>query len=393
MMPPFLGTEQEGRRSGNKDLRVRYAMSAFDDLNSAIRNLRHCFGFPYREYIGYLNTITRQQRIRREHDGLADRLRRWAIAGNVDAVFWIDFSKANEPSGSFKMGPYDSRPFSVAHIELCTHAVKGDSDNDGDESEDVAWSEVDEEGLGGGTGKTAISVDEEHVDQQRSQLSGGRRRLGLACPEGQNRQRGFVRTTDQLLATPRELGSLGGVQETSSDRRVGVNATKHKRQGISPHMVEHTHEDSLLRDMIQDEYIPAYGSIYKRSIAPGPGHYGAPGKSPTQGGVTFSCRPRGRIDEAIAIARELPGPGEYNGKKAFTESKAALGSFGKAPKLVMPTEISRKLPFMSTRASEAEGHGVHSPSTFHTVSPDAPCYTRDFQQAPKYSFGKARRPW
>jgi len=179
----------------------------------------------------------------------------------------------------------------------------------------------------------------------------------------------------------------------ASDEHQGFLCSKHTRQTNLSCTSSGRRECVQLRDLLQEESIPAHGSIYKRSIVPGPGYYGAPGNFRLQGGVTFSGRPRGRIDEAIATARELPGPGEYNGQNVFTESKAALGSFGKAPKLVMPTEISRKLPFISTRASEAEGHSVHSPSTFHTVSPDAPCYTRDFHHPPKYSFGKARRPW
>eukprot|EP00913_Durusdinium_trenchii_P002495 g2307.t1 len=53
------------------------------DLNSAIKNLRRCFGFPYQEYIGYMNTLTHQYRTRSEHEGLIDRIRRWAMFGNV----------------------------------------------------------------------------------------------------------------------------------------------------------------------------------------------------------------------------------------------------------------------------------------------------------------------
>ena len=50
-MPPFLSAMEEAKTS-DPDLTVRYALSAFEDLNSAIKNLRRCFGFPYQEYIG-----------------------------------------------------------------------------------------------------------------------------------------------------------------------------------------------------------------------------------------------------------------------------------------------------------------------------------------------------
>ena len=63
-----------------------------EDLNSAIKNLRRCFGFPYQEYIGpaarsiffggsssvlcatlrYMNTLTHQYRTRSEHEDCAD---------------------------------------------------------------------------------------------------------------------------------------------------------------------------------------------------------------------------------------------------------------------------------------------------------------------------------
>ncbi|CAE8669910.1 unnamed protein product, partial [Polarella glacialis] len=92
VLPLFISTMEE-TKAGGPDIVVRYALSAFEDLNSAIKNLRRCFGFPYQEYIGYINTLTQSHRARREHEVLIDRLRRWAIFGNVDAVFWIDYAK------------------------------------------------------------------------------------------------------------------------------------------------------------------------------------------------------------------------------------------------------------------------------------------------------------
>lgn len=64
-----------------------------------------------------MNTLTQQYRTRSEHEGLMDRIRRWAMFGNVDAVLWIDYAKANQPPGSFKMGPRESRPFGPGHLQ------------------------------------------------------------------------------------------------------------------------------------------------------------------------------------------------------------------------------------------------------------------------------------
>merc|ERR1719265_1404982 len=139
-MPPFLSTREESK-AGSADICVRYALSAFEDLNSAIKNLRRCFGFPYQEYIGYLNTLTRTHRARREHEALVDRLKRWAIFGNVDAVVWIDYAKANQPPGSFRIGPRDSRPFGLSHMEICQAVAEGEHRDRDDQSE--AWSDVD----------------------------------------------------------------------------------------------------------------------------------------------------------------------------------------------------------------------------------------------------------
>jgi hypothetical protein len=136
-MPPFLSTSEEARAK----IKVRYALSAYEDLNRAIRNLRRCFGFPYQEYIGYLNTMTRTHRARREHSILVESLRRWAMFGNVDAVLWIDYAKANQPPGSFKMGSRDSRPFSPLHTLICAACEEAD-----EYEESEAWSDSEDPG-------------------------------------------------------------------------------------------------------------------------------------------------------------------------------------------------------------------------------------------------------
>merc|ERR1712124_48794 len=82
--------------------------------------------------------------------------------------------------------------------------------------------------------------------------------------------------------------------------------------------------DMLLDMMIQEEVVPAHGSIYPRSIAPGPGHYGNPfcAIAPGSFGKTFGRKAIGRIDETIRVAKLRPGPGEYGTKKGLSERDA-----------------------------------------------------------------------
>jgi hypothetical protein len=156
-------------------------------------------------------------------------------------------------------------------------------------------------------------------------------------------------------------------------------------------------ENALLRTMIQEEIIPGHGSIYTRSIAPGPGYYGAPSPMSLEDGKcgVFGHRPKGRIDSVTEASKDQPGPGEYSPKARQLELNPQLGKFDKAIKssIVAPVDIARKLPFISALASECEGHSIHSPAYFHTISPEAPQHTRSFAKSAKYSFGKMRRPF
>lgn len=399
------------------DLCVRYALSAFEDLNSAIRNLRRCFGFPYQEYIGYLNTLTKAHRARREHENLVDRLRRWAIFGNVDAVVWIDYSKANQPPGSFKMGPRDSRPFGAEHMELCVHGLSGGAgreENDGEESE-AAWSDPeDEHGASAGAHGTGGSAGAPVMDLLPPPSMVRSDTLGL--PRGTTGRSGFtlqrVRTSvangstvKVPLAAPGTTSSSSGgprpVEDLSSPRATGGSVAKAElghTGSLSSRLMttkeEEDHERTLLRSMIQEEVIPAHGSIYKRTITPGPGYYSLRSQESFQEvGATFGHRPPGRIDEVTSASRELPGPCEYRAKAGLAELRPQLGRFGRAEKLVAPVDVQRKLPFISRAASARESHGVHGPSAFHAVAPDGPSGASAHTRPPKYSFGRLRRPF
>jgi len=394
IMPAFLSTRDESKESG---ITVRYALSAFEDLNHAIRNLRRCFGFPYQEYIGYLNTLNRTHRARREHEALVDRLRRWAIFGNVDAVVWIDYAKANQPPGSFKMGPRDSRPFSQAHMELCD-LDEDEDNNNGDGDSEASWSDIEGDNGGGhllGTG--AVPREAPHHPQQQKDMTALSEEHHLLQPLVLSARahsaasvplKRLVRASE--LAEQKAL-SLSARDGSKTQRR--LSGDQDKAPEFRTQSARAMQENALLRTMIQEEIIPGHGSIYIRSIAPGPGYYGTPGPSLEEGGVgAFGKRPKSRIDAIMEAGKDQPGPGEYTPRVRSLEARAQLGAIGKAPRLVPPTETARKLPFISAMASEFENHGIHSPNHLHLIDPEAPC-SKSYQKAPKYSFGRMKRPF
>lgn len=386
IMPPFLSTTNESKASGS-DIRVRYALSAFEDLNSAVRNLRRCFGFPYPEYIGYLNTLSRTHRARREHEALVDRLRKWAIFGNVDAVVWIDYAKANQPPGSFKMGPRDSRPFSQAHMELCDDIVDDDDINNGENDSEAAWSDEDEAGE-----RNAAQREAAHHPQQQNDTS--------LSQEGARRTSSEIIIQRKHGAGSTPLARLVRADELADQRAAVLSAREsskvsHPRGGADhtwPKSARAMQENALLRTMIQEEIVPGHGSIYTRSIAPGPGYYGVPGYPTLEetGVGAFGQKVKGRIDSIIEASKELPGPGEYTPRAHQPDS--SMGKIGKGCRLVPSTEAARKLPYISKEASDSEGRGVHSPNVLYLVPRDAPC-SRAYNKPPKYSFGRMKRPF
>lgn len=398
IMPSFLSTRDESKASGS-DICVRYALFAFEDLNSCIRNLRRCFGFPYQEYIGYLNTLSRTHRARREHEALVDRLRKWAIFGNVDAVIWIDYAKANQPPGSFKMGPRDSRPFSQAHMEICAEdALDVSEQRTGDVDSEAAWSDIEEDAVerGGAREVPHHSQSQQQKDQQHQQIDmtpgQASRKTSIYLHRGHSAGavplKRLVRAAEladqkALIQSARESSKAS---RTASDER--ETAPQFKLQ--SARLMQ---ENALLRTMIQEEIVPGHGSIYYRTIAPGPGYYGAPGHKTLEdvGVGQFGSRPKGRIDAVMEATKDKPGPGRYD-PSVLNEAMPHLGKIGKAPRLVPAIETHRKLPFISSYHSASEGYGIESRQVMHAMSPDAPS-ARSYTKPPKYSFGKMKRPF
>lgn len=418
-MPPFLSTSEESRAK----IKVRYALSAYEDLNRAIRNLRRCFGFPYQEYVGYLNTMTRTHRARREHSILVDSLRRWAMFGNVDAVLWIDYAKAadagahdravgtleqarnrwtlvgprrcrgfpvrpvsmchisycrmtidirpdafaqashedlrrgevctacqrvhevprdakaNQPPGSFKMGSRDSRPFSPLHILICAA-----SDGEADEYEESeAWSDSDADP---GTQHTPNVTASQHEF-----FSATRSPLERDCrPAGAHLER--PRLTVLALGRHSRHGQTGATLKPSAERDRATVKSLTSESGSPTLKLEAMRKRQEPRDLLQDEVIPAHGSIYKRSITPGPGYYCLE-KTSKDVGPSFTIRRRCFVDDAVKNSKISPGPGDYESDASLSEAKKPYGCLARGPRMFEPLDIHKRFPF-SKAASERE---------------------------------------
>lgn len=375
VLPPFLG---EGKET-NEDIIVRYAFSAFNGLNIAIKNLRNCFGFPYREYIGYLNTMTRQFRARREHEVLIDRLRRWAMFHNVDAVLWIDYAKSNQPSGSFKLGTKHSRPFSPHHVEVCSDAPghTGKMDNDGDESEGM-WSDADDD--------HPVTSQEKAVTRPRPD-SGTRDEF---MNSGVLKNFNSVKLTRKSRHEKHMLQAICTryTAEAAAEAEEPVQQETSKRPAhpriATPRQDTKEKQKAEVRTMLQEEVVPGYGSIYYRSVAPGPGYYGIPPlPNRTELAASFGKKVKTFIDRAP----QTPGPGQYSPRAPVVP----VTKFSVPVRLeVSPRDAAKKLPFISLAASDSFGL---SGGSYEFAKMEAELVTPGFAKSPEYSFSRAPRPF
>merc|ERR1719428_129766 len=149
-----------------------------------------------------------------------------------------------------------------------------------------------------------------------------------------------------------------------------------------------------MRKMLQEEVVPAYGSIYPRTLTPGPGYYGVPDMLAAKDAATFGARRKGCIDVAVDQRRLVPDPGAYDPKPETGQGTKLLGNFNKAylSTLMNPAQTMKKLPYLSTEHSLSEAPSVHSPAApFYSVAPEALASAR--ASAPGHRFGKLRRPF
>jgi hypothetical protein len=157
-------------------------------------------------------------------------------------------------------------------------------------------------------------------------------------------------------------------------------------------------QERRMRGMLQEEVIPCPGSIYPRTMTPGPGYYGVPSIGSPRQAPSFYARRKGCIDMAVDEHRTVPAPGTYEHEAAAdgkAKKKQGGNSFGTAAMatLMTPAQTMRKLPFISTTASLAEAPCVCSPSGFHSITPEATNRTGDRSRGAAWTFSKMRRPF
>lgn len=314
------------------------------------------------------------------------------------------------------MGPHNSVPFSKAHIQVCTDVAIVKRKPNQDEESEPPWSDPEE--------------DQNHHDTMlvpsMSTHAGpiatsGAMVLGttVAAPGGTtiSISDGIRRARRQQMAphapTPRRVGQPPAPPQKATPRRArlsddeGSDVSDTPREGHDSALADKQadgpkqrsallllQEKTMLRHMIQEEVIPAHGSIYPRTLTPGPGYYGVPDVAPPAA-ASFGRRRKGCIDAAVDAHRMVPDPGTYEPKPAMSSGKKSLGMFDKAyvSTLMTPADTTRKLPFISNGSSLREAPGVHSPPTFHPIMPEATSRTQHHPSGSSWGFGSLRRPF
>jgi len=374
MMPNFLASKEE-QKDTKQQIKVRYVYSAHQNLDKAVRNLRKCFGFPYPDAVGYVNALTRAYRVRREHEPVIERLKQWAIFGNVDAIIWIDYEKSNQKPGEFKRGSRPSIPFGPKHLLLSLHDTAF-FHNEDEEEDEMA---VDETAEAWSPRETSINLT---VDERTP-------RSGRAGTRGRSTELiAMIQKTRQRVPNRRAQSSPSKDQDDPS------TSLQQTQQQTKVAVLSDPLEDILL---IQPEVIPPFGSIYPRKITPGPGQYGLTTHLEIGGtGPKFGIRAklRGQIDEVLRIKKMVPGPGYNDLEKglASTLPRHARQVFTKAAAHILPVDGDNRLPFISEEHSLRENITIHSPPGFH----DIPLDTRNDPRSaatPRhmYTFSKAER--
>jgi hypothetical protein len=308
-----------------------------EDLNKVIKNVRECFGYPYPESIAYYNVISGKFRIRREHEHLVDVLKQWCMMETIDAIVWIDYPKTNQKPAEFSpfmQGPRTSVPFSQKHLTMPRKDVGHDAHSD-DESD---------------------LVDE--VPPAKSPVMGhGSAQLIMSIQSARHAER-----INQLAAT----FIVEGMQDmVDSDNTTAQFTIGHENLPEDPSSTNNDAdaEKSGGQISVQPEVVPPHGSIYPRSIAPGPGQYAAPSFLDENHGRTFLGKYKSHFDKEAEQKLFVPGPGKY---EPLTHTPRVV-SFNKGRKLVHPTESTNAEPFVSAEHAAQANRMVHGPGKLHNI--------------------------
>ncbi|WP_316736709.1 hypothetical protein [Pedobacter aquatilis] len=92
------------------EVRTLYALSAFEDLDKAMDNLRAREGTSS-DRIGYYNVLTGEKHILAANEIILDALRSWAAELDINAIVWTDLppnfqDKLNIPFTAENIGKY-----------------------------------------------------------------------------------------------------------------------------------------------------------------------------------------------------------------------------------------------------------------------------------------------
>jgi hypothetical protein len=386
-MPPFLYNKEEAKRAG---VSVRYVLAASEDLNKVIKNVRACFGFPYPDAIGFFNAVNSRHRARREHEGLIDRLRTWAIVGNVDAIVWIDFEKAQRD----KVGPRDSVPFSERHLNVITDGtvvvVRGPDTSEAEDDEALDEM-VDEERVSprGREGFLKVMRASQGLREEQTVLLNST----LSIPS-----RGHAFPGEELEVDVSGEEAAGEAERDEDEEEAAAPATEEVAAGEE---AEPAKDWKTEVPTLQPETNPPPGCIYKRSMTPGPGHYHVP-LSWKSGGLAFQRKPRGRLDDLVRAKAADPSPGQYEPPVGMIERLVKEGpgadkvrgvKFSDARRLRSAVEGQNVTPLITREHAKSDNAGIFSPGYFHDVLPSEQeeQVLSKYRRQPSHSIGRAKR--
>jgi len=152
--------------------------------------------------------------------------------------------------------------------------------------------------------------------------------------------------------------------------------------------------------VLQPENQSPIGCIYPKSMTPGPGHYKLQNLWPG-GGLVFTRKPRGRIDELMRRTANDPAPGQYEPPKTLTlgafvgpgKDKVRGVKFSEVKRLRLPVEGPNCAPLITVEHAKNDNIGIFSPGYFHDVLPSEreEQVVSKYRHQPTHTIGKARR--
>jgi len=372
MLPKFL-------QPGAPVIRVRYALCTHANLDKVIGNLRRCFGFPYSDSIGFWNALTRKGRVRRENSHILEKLSVWSIATNMDAVVWVDYEKTTAIKGGlgFTLRSYSPKPFSKSQFKILAVA------DDDDEEQRAARTRVT---------RNEIEVHDEEIQPEEPPLVPERpvepasprsgsvlrlRRGGLeeepsleqkrTGPMDPRIQRYFKGADFNKTIIPGPLRStLGAVPEKKKKSFTNFLST------VGPSWKKN--EISL-----QEEFVPVIGSIYQRSLVPGPGHYHLDLNTLRKKKFTFGGKKPSKFETDLKETKENPGPGQYNVSDSTLEHYCAVFPTTKRVSDTNPIH----LPYISDLHSRQDLQNYYGSQIIYDPPPPP--------RTPRYTIPKARK--